>query len=493
LSLLFPFISFLSFIGNAEQSLSRDVSRLGNRLDFFRLFSFYYGGIGHYLSNSLVMFTLVIIVYTMVSLAIYGQEGVNGRPQHPEGIFQILLAGMGVLQTFPLAVTLVVEKGIRSAISEISFMILSGGPLYFIFHIQTKSHYFSQTLLAGGAKYRPTGRGFVTRHSPFEENFRFFASSHIYLGFELIVALILFAFYTTSLQYAGVTWSLWLSAISLVFGPFWFNPLSFEWSRISDDYSSWLKWMQEMGGSTDQSWETWWKDENSFYIKLSTTWKVYIILQKSMVWILIAIGIAGKKFFLKTDEQLKLLSVIGTILLFFLMKYILHRFEKDWQYPTRRFSSILLSLSIAFMILYLYISHTQHFLYTIALYYFLAAISFISLVMFGCHNHYLMYIYKTHDYIVGHFIFLCLSFGSLIQVKKLSFLCCWFVIIVVFTSISSLFDLSFSPFLSFLIYSWVIYKPGYFIIMLYLVVLKLKTFLNMPENQKKKRMWRLTP
>jgi hypothetical protein len=31
-------------------------------------------------------------------------------------------------------------------------MILSGGPLYFIFHIETKSYYFAQTLMAGGGE-----------------------------------------------------------------------------------------------------------------------------------------------------------------------------------------------------------------------------------------------------------------------------------------------------------------------------------------------------
>ena len=103
---------------------------------------------------------------------------------------------MGLLQTMPLVVTLTVEKGFLKAFTEIGYMFLSGGPLYFIFHIQTKCYYFQQTLLAGGAKYRPTGRGFVIRHSPFDENYRFFATSHIYLGFEITVALILFALYT---------------------------------------------------------------------------------------------------------------------------------------------------------------------------------------------------------------------------------------------------------------------------------------------------------
>lgn len=34
------------------------MDRICDRLDFFRLMSFYYGGIGHYVSNTLVMFTL---------------------------------------------------------------------------------------------------------------------------------------------------------------------------------------------------------------------------------------------------------------------------------------------------------------------------------------------------------------------------------------------------------------------------------------------------
>jgi len=37
--------------------------------------SFYYGGIGHYMANTMVMFTLVVVVYTMLALAVYDEEG----------------------------------------------------------------------------------------------------------------------------------------------------------------------------------------------------------------------------------------------------------------------------------------------------------------------------------------------------------------------------------------------------------------------------------
>jgi callose synthase len=139
---------------------------------------------------------------------------------------------MGLLQTFPLFFTLAVEKGVLFALLDIGQLVISGGPLYFIFQIQTKSYYFAQTILAGGAAYRATGRGFVTRHSAFSENYRFFATSHLYLGLELTVGLVLFGVFTQTKQYAGTTWALWLSSISFLFAPFWFNPLAFEWHKV---------------------------------------------------------------------------------------------------------------------------------------------------------------------------------------------------------------------------------------------------------------------
>jgi hypothetical protein len=58
----------------------------------------------------------------------------------------------------------------------------SGSLLFFIFHMGTKAFYFDSTLKYGGAKYRPTGRGFVMRHEEFAELFRFYAGSHLYNG-----------------------------------------------------------------------------------------------------------------------------------------------------------------------------------------------------------------------------------------------------------------------------------------------------------------------
>ena len=59
-----------------------------------------------------------------------------------------------------------------------------------MFHMGTKAHYYDSTLKYGGAKYRPTGRGFVMQHEDFSELYRFHAASHLYNGFELLWGLL---------------------------------------------------------------------------------------------------------------------------------------------------------------------------------------------------------------------------------------------------------------------------------------------------------------
>ena len=60
--------------GNAMQTLSRDVYRLGQSLDFFRLLSFYFGGVGFYISNNLTIWALYFFLYSRLLLAAFGVQ-----------------------------------------------------------------------------------------------------------------------------------------------------------------------------------------------------------------------------------------------------------------------------------------------------------------------------------------------------------------------------------------------------------------------------------
>jgi hypothetical protein len=406
--------------GNAEQSLSRDLNRICDRLDFFRLLSFYYGGIGHYLANTMVMVTLYMVLYIMTILAVYDAEGIDSRPIVPEGAVQLLLAGMGILQTLPLMATLTVEKGVLGMIQEISYMIISGGPLYFIFHIQTKCYYFQQTILAGGAMYRPTGRGFVIRHSPFDENYRFFASSHILTGFEVMCLLIIFTIYTKSKQYFGLTWSLWLIVLSFLLGPFWFNPVSFEWSKVIQDYRLWMTWMLEPGGRPEQSWLLWWKEDNAFFKKMSLSWRVTIFLQRCVPFCVLGFGICGPTILTSADQRQKLLELFYLMIAFVAGNFFIIKWESlGVFYAMRRTVNLLFSGVCLLVAVFLFVNDLKYLQFFAAFYFFGAAIA-LSLMLFNFSPYFL---YKIHDYVVGHLLFVILIILSIFQVGYQLFYC----------------------------------------------------------------------
>ena len=405
--------------GAAEQSLSRDVYRMCNRLDFFRLLSFYYGGIGHYFSNVLTIFTVYVVVYLMTLLAIFNLEKIGERTITPMGTIQMLLGGLGLLQTIPLFATLGVERGWLASIQEIFRVFTTGGPLHFMFHIQTKANYMSQTILVGGAKYRPTGRGFVTQHTPFDEQYRIFASSHLYLGVELAAGLVLMGVYTHAGQYFGRTWSLWLASASFLCSPFWFNPLTFDWSVVVNDYDLWLKWIRGTSGGASKSWSMWYNEENSLYKGLPLGSKlVYLI--KVVLNLLIAEGIRKSGLF-KSDVTLNTPVIgIGTILSVLAALLIIGRLfsakEKTVPYPVRRTIGIMLFTGLVIGVAMLFIEDQNYIRYALAGYYGMGALCLIGLLI-GVK--FVKQFYLVHDIVCGHLIFAPLFVLAALQLPGL--------------------------------------------------------------------------
>lgn len=405
--------------GAAEQSLSRDVYRMCNRLDFFRLLSFYYGGIGHYFSNVLTILTVYVVVYLMAVLAIFDLEKIGDRIITPMGTIQMLLGGLGLLQTIPLFATLGVERGWWTSIQEIILVFVTGGPLHFMFHIQTKATYMAQTILVGGAKYRPTGRGFVTQHTPFDEQYRFFAASHLYLGVELGAMLILMGIYTDAGQYFGRTWSLWLASASFLCSPFWFNPLTFDWSVVTSDYVTWIRWIRGSSGGAAKSWSMWWNEENAFYKGMPISSKSLFYI-KAAIYALIAEGIRRSSLF-KSDIALnKPMIGVGNVLIFIVVLLLLGRLfsgrERSLPYPVRRTIGIILFSGLAAGVLTLFIEDTNYIRYALAGYYFAGALCQVGLL----HGfRFVKPFYMIHDIACGHVIFVPLFVLGALQLPGL--------------------------------------------------------------------------
>ncbi|TFJ83846.1 hypothetical protein NSK_004943 [Nannochloropsis salina CCMP1776] len=359
--------------GAAEQSISRDVYRMVNRVDFFRLLTYYFGGIGHYLSSVLTVAAIWLLVYVLLSLSLFQHEKIGDRPMVPIGTLQMVLAGVGILQTMPLFCALLLERGVWASLTELAQVFISGGPLYFVFHIRTRDYYYSQTILAGGAAYKATGRGFVTQHASFAETFRYFAASHLYLGLEMVAALVLFACYTDAGQYVGRTWSLWFAAVAFLYAPFWFNPMSFEWERVREDVETFVSWMCTTGGSTKNSWESWWKEENGWIKALGPTAKAYLV-GRSCTWLVVAAGLLYKPLYLnrKFSGLNYLLFHLGILLGLWQLYRFLDRRGRTRNLPLpyccTRPTNIVIGMGIVFLVA-LIIIHSETIKFFVALYY----------------------------------------------------------------------------------------------------------------------------
>mmetsp|Transcript_21042 Transcript_21042/g.51779 ORF Transcript_21042/g.51779 Transcript_21042/m.51779 type:complete len:2128 (-) Transcript_21042:168-6551(-) len=402
--------------GAGEQSLSRDVYRMCHRLDFCRLLSFYYGGIGHYFSNVLTILTVYVVVYLMAVLALFDLEKIGDRIITPMGTIQMMLGGLGLLQTIPLFATLGVERGWLASLQEIFMVFATGGPLHFMFHIQTKANYMAQTILVGGAKYRATGRGFVTQHTAMDEQFRFFASSHLYLGIELGAGLILMGLNSDAGQYFGRTWSLWLASVSFLASPFWFNPLTFDWNVCSNDYMLWLRWMQCSSGGASKSWSMWWNEENAHFKKMALTSKILYLI-KAVLFLLVAEGIRQSDLF-KSDVSLTTPMVpvgklLWVIVLLLLLGHVFNQNERMMPYPVRRTIGILIFVGLLVSIITMFIEDINYLRYAIAAYYGVGAICLVGL-LFGF-NRFVKFFYFIHDVVCAHIIFIPLFILGALQ------------------------------------------------------------------------------
>ncbi|KAG5067213.1 hypothetical protein JHK86_010944 [Glycine max] len=261
--------------GNGEQTLSRDIYRLGHRFDFFRMLSCYFTTIGFYISSVIVVLTCYAFLYGKLYLSLSGFEAAIVKLARRKGddalkaaLTSQSLVQLGLIMTLPMFMEIGLERGFRTAIGELIIMQLQLAPVFFTFSLGTKLHYFGRTLLHGGAKYRATGRGFVVRHEKFAENYRMYSRSHFVKGIELTILLLCYKIYGSatpdSTSYGFLSWSMWFMVCSFLFSPFLFNPSGFEWQKIVEDWDDWQKWISIRGGigvPSNKSWESWWNEE----------------------------------------------------------------------------------------------------------------------------------------------------------------------------------------------------------------------------------------
>ncbi|XVE81625.1 hypothetical protein DITRI_Ditri15bG0080000 [Diplodiscus trichospermus] len=277
--------------GNGEQLLSRDVYRLGQRLDFFRMLSFFHTTVGYFFNTTVVVLTVYAFLWGQLYLALSGVENsvmgndTNSKEALSAVINQELIIQFGLFTTFPAIVESTVENGFLETIWEILMLQLQLSTVFYTFSMGTRGHFFGRTILHGGAKYRQTGRNFVVRHTSFVENYRFFARSHFIKAIELGLIFIVYAIYTPTAKetffYIGMAVTCWLLVLSWILAPFLFNPSGFDWLKIVNDFDDFTKWIwcrSNVFAKAEQSWESWWYEEQDHFCTTSLWGKLLEIV-----------------------------------------------------------------------------------------------------------------------------------------------------------------------------------------------------------------------
>ncbi|XP_021866644.1 callose synthase 12 [Spinacia oleracea] len=270
--------------GNGEQVLSRDVYRLGHRLDFFRMLSFFYTTVGFFFNTMMVVLTVYAFLWGRLYLALSGIEAsveadaTNSNAALGTILNQQFIIQMGLFTALPMVVENSLELGFLSSIWDFITMQLQLSSVFFTFSMGTRTHYFGRTILHGGAKYRATGRGFVVQHKSFAENYRLYSRSHFVKAIELGLILIVYAGFSPAAKgtfvYIALTISSWFLVISWILAPFLFNPSGFDWLKTVNDFSDFMNWVWYSGGvfvKSEQSWEAWWKEEQD-HLRTTGLW-----------------------------------------------------------------------------------------------------------------------------------------------------------------------------------------------------------------------------
>lgn len=246
--------------GMGEQMLSREYYYLGTQLPLDRFLSFYYAHPGFHINNMFIMLSVQLFMITLLNLGALRHETIRCfyNPDVPitdallptgcantdallDWVYRCIISIIFVffLAFVPLVVQEMSERGVWRAATRLAKQICSFSPLFEVFTCQIYANSVQQDLSFGGARYIGTGRGFATARIPFGVLYSRFAGPSIYLGARLLMMLL---FATVTVWQAALVY-FWISLLSLVISPFFFNPHQFAWNDFFIDYREFLRWL----------------------------------------------------------------------------------------------------------------------------------------------------------------------------------------------------------------------------------------------------------
>lgn len=330
--------------GSGETSLSRDVHRLGQFMDFFRLNSMYYSHTGFYFATWLTIVTTFVYIYSKLYIALAGvgsqiientNQSVLITANEALGFEDVLfndfkdvinaqyLIQAGLFLTVPLIAVYLTEMGMFRGLLRFMEMIFTMGPAFFVFQVGTTSHYFDNNLLHGGAKYQATGRGFKITRESFVLLYKAYSQSHYQKALELVGLSLMYLTYgdfsicitdktndlgirfcDTSQGFGAQTFAIWFIAVLWLLSPFFFNTDGLDWTKSKVDVENWMKWMfmardqldLKEDHTNDGGWISWWSSGLEVFQLTSNSARIAVFIRESrhfiLVWYVVCLSFA---------------------------------------------------------------------------------------------------------------------------------------------------------------------------------------------------------
>jgi len=292
-------------MGNGMQARSREVARLAQQLDFFRLLSFYYSSVGGFLTQCFLVLSVFLYMYSKLFIAFNSSseeliEDTNSavlKTLSSQFIFQL-----GFLIILPIPMVVGVEKSITAAISTLIGVLVRLSPFFFVFGVGTNAHYVNAAITQGTAHYKATGRGFVIEHENFLFGFKTYLNSHYLPALELLMLLAVYAKFTILSNYFLETVSVYLLVIGWLYAPLMFNPNGLDNQALQKDFTEWNTWLFSIVEDEEKGWLAWYsKKMDDQFVTCQFRKKIEITIM-NMRLMLISYGFA-KALELDREEQ----------------------------------------------------------------------------------------------------------------------------------------------------------------------------------------------
>lgn len=219
--------------GGGEWAISRESWRMGTRLDFFRLMTFYHSAVGHYINS---LFTYIAVYLNVYALLLFAwAQATEIQADSVTRVYNVQqVLQLGTLALIPYAGQLMLETGVVRTTLTLFQQLATGSLLFYTFQQMTTAQSFNTDMSYGSGKYVGTGRGFNIVSLEFVKVYTLYCRSHLYMAFEMIfvLATLYIVRDCEDCNYGALTWSTWLLAITLIFAPMWFNPFAFDMKKV---------------------------------------------------------------------------------------------------------------------------------------------------------------------------------------------------------------------------------------------------------------------